>query len=447
MVHESALDGVSRTLRLADLTPFLSIVVLRCATADPSLDFKALTRFLHRSASESGRALRARIQAEITVTAQQHVDGIGMLCELGFDDLFGLTRELHRSPSWAGPDSGLIDVTNELMIAVRRNNLVAVCSRTPSEARFRKWINRENGPFRFMPAPVLASTFQGDGRMVWMRGVHRRRPNKPDSQALGGLRVQDAMNVVSHDSYALRAAKVDFQPEDNIRVLRDLLTVSPDRSRISWKRPSYFGMFLAATVEALDMLDKALIDSNEPVPVFGDLATYETDLDRVRGAFDIMVADPDVLRGDPDVDDEEVERAELLLDALLDVRGDPSSPVVEVDVGYDDAMAGTVVLRPVEGRGGFDVKVGLDGTPTNEAVLRQIKDMIDDSDVLTIYYESGHVLGQGQIVHQRSTNRPFRKIKVTVQVVVGAAGIHGLPCRASWSAVNTRNPFLRVVEM
>ena len=244
-----------------------------------------------------------------------------------------------------------------------------------------------------------------------MQGVHRRRSNKPDTQALGGLRLQDAMNVLTHGSYALRAAKVDFQPEDDIQVLRDLLTVSPQRSRISWKRPSYFGLFLAATVEALDVLDKALANAEELLPLFGDLASYETNLDRVRGAFDIMVADPDLLRADPDVDDEDAEHAEALLGALLEVRGDPASAVVEVDVGYNDATAGTLVLRPVAGPGGFDLTVGIRGVPLNEPELRQIKDMIDESDVLSIYYETGHVLNQGQVVHQAFTNKPFRNIE------------------------------------
>lgn len=411
MAHGSPLANNPAKLRLAELTPYLSIIVLRCASPDPAHDFAALKRFLHRSALEPGRALGVRLRSETALGGQDSIEGLDVLSELGFDELYALAREVLRTPSWANPDSGLVDVTNELMIALRRNNLVAVCSRVPSEARFRKWINRESAPFRFMPAPVLAGTFRGDGRMLWMRGVHRRRPNKPDTQALSGIRLQEATNQITHGSYIPSALKVELQPEDDLRVLQDLLTVSPGRARISWKRPSYFGIFLAATIEALDMLDKALVASDEPAPVFTDLATYETDLSRVRGAFDVLVADPDVLRGDPDSDEDEVERSERLLDVFLDVRGDPASAAVEVDVGDDGALAGTLVIRPEEGRDGFDVKVGITGDVYREPILTDIKNAIDASDVLTVYYESGHVLREGRIVHQPPTNKPFRNIE------------------------------------
>jgi hypothetical protein len=398
-------------LPLAELVPYLSFIVLRCVGDDPVRDFEVLTRFLRRSAVEPGRALGARIRFEVMLTGQDFVDGLDQLSALGFDALYGLTREVQRSPSWANPDFGLVDVTNELAIAMRRNSLVAVCTRVPSDARFRKWINREKAPFRFLPPQVLAGTFRGNGRMVWMRGVHRRRSTKADTQALGGIRVQDVVNPITHNTYALRAATVEVQPEDDLQVLRDLLTASPDRSRISWKRPSYFGMFLAATVEALDMLDKTCVAPDDPAPLIEGLAAHETDLHRVHGAFEVVVTDPDVLRGDPDIDEEEIDRADMLLDVFLDVRGDPVSAAVEVDVGYDGALAGTLVLRPEEGRSGFDMKVGIKGPIYHESVLTQIKDANVDGDVLAVYYESGHVFRDGQIVHQPPTNKPFRNIE------------------------------------
>lgn len=345
------------------------------------------------------------------MAADDSIDGLGVVRDLGFDGLYAITRELRRSPGWAGSEPGPVDVTNELAIALRRNNLVAVCTRVPSDARFRRWINREGGPFQFLPPQVLAGTFRGDGRMVWMRGVHRRRAGKPDSQALGGLRIQAALNPIQHSSYVLRAAKIDLLPEDDLQVLRDLLTVSPDRSRISWKRPSHFGTFLAATVETLDLLDKALVAPDEPAPLFGDLARYETDLRKVRGAFEIVTTDPDVLRGDPDADDEDAARAELLFGTLLDVRGEAGSAAVAVDVGYGGAQAGTLVIRPVQMGDAFDLTVGLTGTVYRETILTEIKDVIEDSDLLTVYYQSGHVLTRGQIACQSFTNRPFRDIE------------------------------------
>ena len=92
---------------------------------------------------------------------------------------------------------------------------------------------------------------------------------------------------------------------DDEAVLRSNLTVS-GKSRMSWKRPSCFAEYLDVTVEVLDVLEKALAGGDGPDPLFPELAIPETDLSRVRGAFDITVADPDQLRGEPDTDDDTV---------------------------------------------------------------------------------------------------------------------------------------------
>jgi hypothetical protein len=400
----------SETLRLLDLAPYFSITVLQCAGADPAVDFDTLVRFVRRSVDSIGRASGVDVRSEVKLSAQDVVEDWGTLRELGFDGLYGVSREVRRPPGWVYHDAGLIDVVNELVIVVRRNNLVAICGPSPSDAQLRKWIHREAAPFRFLPTDVLAGTFHGDGKMIWMRGVHRRRSSKADSKAMGGIRIQDALNPIEDGTYTLSAAKVDFQPEDDALMLRDQLTVSPEKSRISWKR-TYLTAFLAATIEAFEMLEKALVAPDDPEPVFKDVAVNEKDLSRVRGAFDILVTDPDVLRGDPSAGDDQLERAELLLDALLDVRGDPDSAVAKVDVGYNGALAGTLTIGPVSvPGGGFDLEVRISGTVSHEAVVREIRDAIDDGGVLTVYYQSGHVFTGHQIARQPLGSRPFHNI-------------------------------------
>jgi glutamate/tyrosine decarboxylase-like PLP-dependent enzyme len=59
MARAAALTNGSERLPLAELTPYLSVIVLRCVGGDPVHDFEALIRFLRRSAIESGRALGA----------------------------------------------------------------------------------------------------------------------------------------------------------------------------------------------------------------------------------------------------------------------------------------------------------------------------------------------------------------------------------------------------
>ncbi|HET6711021.1 hypothetical protein [Amycolatopsis sp.] len=298
-------------------------------------------------------------------------------------------------------------MTNQLTIALRRRRLVAVCTGITSDAQLARWIHRQAAPFRYLPADVLTNTFRGDGRMLWTRAMHRRRTTKPDSKAIGGLRVQDTLNPIEDNTFALTAVKVVYLPEDDKAVLRDLLTVSADKSRLSWKRTSYFTMFLAAAGEVLDLLEKALVAEDEAEPPFAELAVRETDLGRVRGAFDVMVADPDQVRGEPDTDEDRVERAELLRTAVIEVRGRADSATAEVDVGFEDAVAGTLLIKPVEAGGTVGLDVRYRGTPSAEPIARQIRDAVAEGDVLTVYYESGHAFTGHQVFRQPLTPSPF----------------------------------------
>jgi hypothetical protein len=397
-------------LSLADLTPYFSITVLECTGVDPDVAFQALQRFLRRSADEPGRAADISIRAENALGAFDAVGELGELSELGFTGLYGVSRVVSRVPSWAGSESGVIDVINQLTIAVQRAKLVAVYTDITTEPQFNKWINEQLAPYRFIPADILASTFPGDGKMMWARGVHRRRATKADTKALGGTRLQEALDPIEDSSFALTAARVNYQPEDELAILRQDITFSR-KSRISWKQTALFADFLAATAEALDLLEKSLVAGDSPDALFPQLAVRETDLSRVRGAFDITVVDPDQLRSEPDTDEEQVDRAELLRDVLLEVRGDPNSATAIVDVGLGGSVAGTLRISPVEMRGGFSLEVRYANTPSAEPIARQIKDALQDGDLLTVYYESGHTFTAHDISRQNLASSPFPNLK------------------------------------
>ncbi|WP_410622308.1 hypothetical protein [Amycolatopsis sp. cmx-8-4] len=394
-------------LRLADLNPFLTITVLEAVDDDPAPAFQALKRFLRKTAADRGRANSARIQAEITLGARDLVEETGVLGELGFDELYGVAREVTGPPDWTDDESGFVNVINQLSLAVRRRRLVAICTGIVSDARIARWLQDGTVPFRLLPPHVLTGTFRGDGRMLWARGMHRRRTTKADSRSVGGIRLQDTLSTIEDSTYALTAAKVAYLPADDAAVLRDLITVSPDKSRLSWKRTSHLPMFLAATGEALDLLEKALVADDDPEPPFPEFAVPEADLDRVRGAFDVMIADPDQVRGEPDADEDRVERAELLRTAVIEVRGDENSPVAALDVGFDGAVAGTLLVKPVKLGKAVVLDVRYQGVPSAEPVARQIRDAVAEGDVLTVYYESGHAFTGQQLFRQRLTTTPF----------------------------------------
>jgi len=362
---------MSRALRLADLTPYFSVTVLVCTADDPGPAFDALRRFVSRVATDSGRAVAVRTLSETRLVGTDEVADAGRLDELGFEELYGLVRVVTRTPAWSPKDSGLVDVEHQLSISLRRNRLVAILGEVVSDAQLTRWVHQPGSAFRFVAQNVLSRSFDGDGRMVWTRGTHRPRTTKADTKALGGRRIQDVLEPIEDGSFALTAATVGHRPADDAALLRDAITFSLAKSRVSWKQTPSFRMFLAVAQELLDILEKAHVAEDGPGPLFPHLAVHETDLTRVRGAFHVSVADPQQLRGEPDVDDDQIARAELLQDAVLEVRGEPDSAVAILGIGRDDGSeAGTLTLRPHETRSGLALTVGLLGETWDEPRLR-----------------------------------------------------------------------------
>ncbi len=396
-------------LRLSDLMPQVSCTVLRCTREDLAAAFATLVDFIGKTVLDPGRASAANVLADVRVTAGEVVGDLGPLSEYGLDDLFCVAREVVRPPTWIDGDAGLHDVEHELVIAVRRGDLVAVCGPKPTHSQFRRWIDKNLAPFRFIGSEVLASAFPGDGKVVWLRGIHRPRSSKPGYKALGSSRVQDALNPIEDSSFVLGASTVDFQPEDEARLFRNRVTVSPDESRISWQRAA-MPVFLRVMVEVFDVLDKALVGSGEPEPVFTGLAATVKDLGGVRDAYEVVVAHDELLLGDPGADEGRVRAAASLLDAVVQVRPRAGTADVEIDVGRGGAVSGTLLLRPVPAPGGFALEVRVVAVLC-EPIMREIKSALDDGAPIAVHYQSGHVFRDGRVFREPVSLLPFREVE------------------------------------
>ena len=274
-----------------------------------------------------------------------------------------------------------------------------------SDEKLRKWLRKFNKLYRYLPSAILRGTFRGDGKTVWLRGVHRRRVNKADSKTLGGLRIQDVLDD-EDTSYAMSAAAIDYVPADDAALVRGRVTVSPARSRIYWKVRVDLPTFLAAATETVDLLDKALA-AEPPEELFSQLAVPETDLSKVYGAYDLAVAELDELFDMPDPDGDLEGRAELLRRSFIEVRGLPDSPNFVAVVGYEGAEVGRLSIKPIARGDGFDLDVRFAGQPSAEERARQVRDAVGDGDLLKVYYESGHTFDEHQINLQNQIAPPF----------------------------------------
>ncbi|MFJ5990642.1 hypothetical protein [Lentzea sp. NPDC092896] len=399
-----------KALRLADLKPYLSVTVLECTGKDLDKAFSILQAFLRKLSEKPGLAIAVHTTGELAIEdfrAEENKEA-DLLRAFGFDGFYGVTRERrHRAP-WAAKDTPVVDVTNDLTAALRRGPLIAVS--TENTRALLKWARDATSPYRPVPAGVMSSTFDGDGKTLWLRGVHRRRVTKPDSKTLNGLQLQHAIDAHDDSTFAMSAMKINLDPEEASAMLRGDLCVAPERSHLSFKAMSSFGMFLAATSEALVLLDKTLASEAPLRNPFPGLAVPENDLGSVFGAFDIRVTDLDEMRGEPDFDETQADRAELLHGAILDVHGDLSSPGLLLSVGLDGVVAGQLKVIPVGMRDGYMLNVSVEGSPTDEVITRRIRRAIGNGDLLNVYYESGHAFNGQRICRQNPSSTPFRNL-------------------------------------
>jgi hypothetical protein len=388
------------------LDPYLSMTVLECTESTPAAAFRALTRFLDEAAQQRGRAVSCQPLTADTFDAHAVIPGMGRLEDFGFDELHVGTRQLVRQPSWASRQADLLDVVHELTLAVRWQHLVAVAGDSPSGAKLLRWVDAHPALYRPVPYTALAGSFTGDHLGLWTRGIHQRRTTKQDSKTMTGLRLQDALSPREDGDYSVSAAVVDHEPADDKALIRNRVTLSPQRSRISWRATADFGTFLTGAREVLDAVAKVLA-AGRPEWQFGPLPEPEEDVTKVRLAVDVSLETED---GADDTTDEEVLRCvEFLRSAELAVDGRDDAATARLRVTADDTTT-ELELTPVAARDGFRFEVRhVSGTPRPE--LREVEEHLRSGSLLRVLYGSGHACDGRTLFRRNIGTTPFANIE------------------------------------
>jgi hypothetical protein len=396
------------SLRVTDLNPKLSCAVLECVSDDPAAAFRALVHFVDEALADPGQAISVRIVAQsLLASPTDVVEDLGPLAELGFDGLYAIIRARVHRPGWATSGLDLADVTNELTLALRRGALVALRT-TITDPALRRWLRQPATPYRLVPPEIVSGTFPGDSKAVWLASMDPRRSTKPDSKMVSGIRTQDVVNTIDDASSIMRAVRVRYESGNRDAVLRGDI-VTNIRSRISWSAQPDLLTFFRATAEALDHIAASLANPDVPPPIFHDLPVPENNLTGVFGAFDIRVPLPGNAVTEPDADDAQLTRIELLREHLLDVHGEPNSPNFTIDVGRGDVVEGQVTIEPQAFRDHVDLMVL---PPARRSPLvSEVAEALADGEYLQVYYESGHSLSGSQLARKNLTIPPFTAIE------------------------------------
>jgi hypothetical protein len=396
----------------SQLRPYFSVTILECVIDDVDRAFHELVGYLRLAAHDKGRSLAVEPVGEIDFKGSDGSVDEGSTSsptQSNLDRLYAIIRKRSTIPAWATKDSGFIDTAYQLSLAIRRGRLVAIRTEMISSLSLLKWTDRPMSPYRPLLPEVLQGAFAGDGTMVWLQGVHRQRVSIPNSKTLGGLRLQDAYDAIEDVTFALAAMRIKYVPEEANAALRGQLTVSSERSHLSAKAMHDLPMFIAAADEALAMLEKVIAAERPPSPTLPGYAVREHDITKVLGAYDIRVLSPDEVLDEASQDDLYVRRAELLRETLRDVQGETRSARLTVGIGRDGAPSTRVALRLEPTRRGFELRADeSSGIPMSELSL-EVLDAIQNTDLVSVYYKSGHTYANRRISRLSLASNPFSR--------------------------------------
>lgn len=209
----------------------------------------------------------------------------------------------------------------------------------------------------------------------------------------------------------MSAMQIVVRPDSDDSLINGKITISPDKSSMSFKSMSSIAEFAAVTAETLEVFEKSFTSESSPDLPYPGLAFREKDLANVFDAFDVRVATPEEIRANPNFDDNVLEVADELRGSLLSVSGQEGSPAVIIEVGKDSAKTGALKVEPVPVKGaGFELSVRTSGRLTDEIWTCKVRDLISENDLLSIFYESGHSYAERRICRQQLSMQAYRNI-------------------------------------
>lgn len=302
-----------------------------------------------------------------------------------------------------------------LALALRLGNLIAVHCDSALRNAIQGWLDRTpRPPLSRVPPEVLQGAFLiGEAKGLWLRGTHPRRTTKADSKTLSGRKLQDALSPFEDSSFAMSTARVALPADASSSALTGNIGTTPRRALV-WNKPtSDLDDFMAIAIEALSLVDETMAAGavlDRPYPI---LATESNDLSKVFGAYDVATLSSDDLPG-VDASEELIAAAETLQRAVFNVRGRPDSADFVLDVGLDGSFGGAlrVIVSADKGRVRFTIGYDNESVITNLPVVKEVKDALDYSeDLLSVYYDSGHMLDGRSIWTREVRTAPFPRWK------------------------------------
>lgn len=296
------------------------------------------------------------------------------------------------SPSWLAPGQ-LEDVAHHLIVIAALDKVVALVA---SDASLRDALTRSLTSATPLISSRVADAFVGpEAKTLWLSGVHARTSVKADSKALTGTALENALDPIGDQSYALSAIR--SQPSiaglgrGNTPVV---VGAAPSASRIWLSRASDWSSFLGQIQIVLEHLKK----SHTPTTLYGFLSQPVSSLSSVKGAYGIAVLPSAMLAEDAGVSDEDRLEASRWAYQAAYVVVPAKGADFSVDVSLDADTVGTIqvtVTMSISGKVNFATRWTKQGSASNED-REACRKFLSDPEQLKVYYDSGHAIADSK---------------------------------------------------
>ncbi|MFG1646711.1 hypothetical protein ACGFMK_41095 [Amycolatopsis sp. NPDC049252] len=405
----SELDVAVDEVPWNELKPFMSVIVLRCVD-DPALAFGALVRLLRKPGrARQGMSVRTVAESELSLSGDEAVPGVGSLESLQVDQLFGCVRRQQSRPGWVLPTSEYVNVSHELIVALRRGELMAVRADRNVLDRLQKELDKApRPPLRRLAAGVLEEAFmQGAAKNIWMRSTQRRSALRPTSKAIGGDNVGVALDPVEDAFFAWDAARCEMPDDPEVVYLKGKVGITVSNSQIWFKDSPDFRTYVLTMGEILDVTAE-VIKAPTGFSAFPETAHEVFDLSEVSEAYEVLPVNldslPESLRGGEQVE----EAAVLLQDAVLNVQEGAGGTRFKLDVGLGGVIGGRLVASLNRFDDRFYLDVGFDrGAREPSLEARDVCAALNVGQLLEVYFASGHKYSFGRLWKEDYSPTPF----------------------------------------
>lgn len=377
-------------MSLQGLRPFKSFLIAEIVGDDP-VELRDLMRSIQKALSvgEGGRRRRQ-------LSVDPGTDGDGATAFLHYSD--------RRQVPWT--KETVLDTHHHLVVCVPYGSLVAIAATEGSrrQALLRELRRGTFGPLRLVPPARLKAAFvKGDARTLWLKGTHRPSSFKADNKVLSGIDLRDALDPIGDQTYRYTA----LRSSSDVAAIGDVIGIAVDQSRV-WTGPSTdWDDFINSVLAILAEIAAAQVTNVEPLPVVAAAVTELTDVD---GPFDMAITPPELLLAPPPTDAQEVMRLQQLekLAYGTSFKVSPASATtLEADVSQSGALLGRVRVEVDETSG----EIGTNATevsvePGHRQALADVLAHIRDPEVLTVHFDSGHVVADRQVFVVRHRDQP-----------------------------------------